>query len=140
MVPVGYLTTELGFPVASQRLGNGVQVDHHLHGVAGAFVAGFGVDDDAVIFAVGDDVGPAGQSRRFTAEFKPVLSLDVDVVAADFPVGSALVEQRSVVEQPLCLLKSDVTFAQSWWCALNQMAHSQEFSPVSRRGSQVAQM
>ena len=28
----------------------------------------------------------------------------------------------------------------SWWWALNQMAHSQEFSPVSNLGSQVVQM
>lgn len=81
VVAVGYLTAELRFPVASQRLGNGVQVDHHLDGVAGVFVAGLGVDDDAVILTAGDDVGPAGQRRRFAAEFKPVLSLDVDVEA-----------------------------------------------------------
>ena len=85
VVAVGYLTAELRSAVALQCFGHGVQVDHNLHGVAGAFVAGLGVDDDAVIFAVGDDVGLAGQRRRFAAEFKPVLSLDVDVVAADFP-------------------------------------------------------
>ncbi len=105
MVAVGDLTPELRFPVALQCLGNGVQIDHNLHGVAGAFLAGLGVDDDAVIFAVGDDVGPAGQRCRFAAEFKPVLSLDIDVEAADFPVGSALVEQCGMGEQPLCLVE-----------------------------------
>ena len=37
-------------------------------------------------------------------------------------------------------LKSDATLAQFWWWALNQTAHSHEFSPVSSRGSQVAQV
>ena len=37
-------------------------------------------------------------------------------------------------------LKSDGTLVQSWWWALNQMAHSHEFSLVSSLGSQVAQM
>ena len=105
MVPVGYSTAELRFPIALQCLGNGVQVDHDLHGVAGAFVAGLGVDDDAVIFAVGDDVRPAGQRGGSAAEFEPVLCLDVDVVAADLPVSDALVDEGGVVEQPLGLVE-----------------------------------
>ena len=87
MVPVSYLTAQLRFPVAFQRPGNAVQVDHDLHGVAGAFVAGLGVDDDSIIFTVGNDVGLAGQRGSPAAEFEPVLLLNVDVVSADFPVG-----------------------------------------------------
>ena len=37
-------------------------------------------------------------------------------------------------------LKSEGGLAQFWWFALNQVAHSQLRLPVSRRGSQVAQM
>ena len=37
-------------------------------------------------------------------------------------------------------LNSDVVLVQSWWRALNQMAHSHEFSPVSNLGNQEAQM
>ena len=72
-----------------------------MDGVAGAFVAGLGVDDGGFVFTVGDDVGLARQSCRPAAEFKPVLSLDVDVVGADFPVTDPLIDERGVVEQPL---------------------------------------
>ena len=37
-------------------------------------------------------------------------------------------------------LKSDCVVVQFWWRALNQTAHSHEFSPVSSLGSQEAQM
>ena len=75
--------------------GDGVEVDHQLDGVAVAVVAGL---------RVGDDVGPAGQRCRFVAESKPVLSLDVDAVAADRLIAGPLVDVGRVVEQPLGLV------------------------------------
>ena len=63
MVSVGDLSPELDVPVPLERLGDGVQVDHELDGVAGAFVASLGVDDDGFVFPVGNDVRPAGQRR-----------------------------------------------------------------------------
>ena len=105
MVSVGDLSPELDVPVPLERLRDGVQVDHELDGVAGAFVAGLGVDDDGFVFTVGNDVGPTGQRRRLAAEFKPVLRFDVHVVAADFPVSDAFVDEGGVVQQPLGLVE-----------------------------------
>ena len=76
----------------------GVQVDYHLHGVAGAFLAGLGVADDNGVFPVGDDVALAGQRGCPAAEFEPVLRFNVDVVAADCPVADAFVDEGGVVE------------------------------------------
>ena len=105
VVAVGDLSPEFEVPVPFYCLGDGVEVDHHLDGMAGAVVAGLGVDDDGVVFPSGDDVRSAGEGCGSAAEFKPVLSLDVDVVAADGPVGDAFVEQRGVVEHPLGLVE-----------------------------------
>ena len=104
MVSAGDLSPELDVPVPLERPGDGVEVDHDLHGVAGTVVSGLGVDNDGFVFTVGDDVGLARQSCRPAAEFKPVLSLDVDVVAADFPVTDPLVDEGRVVEQLLGLV------------------------------------
>ena len=61
VVPVGDLPPELDVSVPFQCPGDGVQVDHHQDGVAGAFLTGFGVDDDCFIIPAGDDVRLARQ-------------------------------------------------------------------------------
>ena len=50
VVAVGDLATELEVPVPLDCSGDGVQVNHDLHDVAGALLAGFRVGDDG--FAV----------------------------------------------------------------------------------------
>jgi len=65
-------------------------------------VSGLGVDDGNVVFAVGDDVRPAGQRRGPAAELKPVLGFNF--VAGDFPVTDPLVDEGRVVEQLLGLV------------------------------------
>ena len=64
-----------------------------------------GVDDNGFAWPVGDDVGPSGEGCGSAVELKPVLRLGVDAVAADCPVGDALVEERGVVEHPLGLVE-----------------------------------
>ena len=105
MVSVGDLAVYLGVPVLFQRPRGGIEVDHDLDGVAGAVVAGLGIDDDGFVFAVGDDVRPASQRRGLAAEFKPVLCFDVDLKAADRPVLDSLVDEGGVVEHPLGLVE-----------------------------------
>ena len=74
VVPVGDLSPGLQVPVLFECLGDSVQVDHHLNDVAGVLLSSLHVDDD------------------------------VDVEAANFPVGDAFVEERGVVEHPLGLV------------------------------------
>ena len=51
--------------------------------------------------------GLSADSQRcgLAAEFKSVLGLDVDVEAANFPVGDAFVQERGVVQNPLGLVE-----------------------------------
>ena len=97
---VGNLTPEHGVPVVFQHSWDRVQVDHHLDDVAGAFLAGLGVNDGGFIFPMGNDVRSPGQRGGPAAELRSVLDFAVDAEAADFPVSDALVEERGVVERP----------------------------------------
>ena len=110
MVPVGDLSPGLQVPVLFECLGNSVQVDHHLNDVAGVLLAGLRVDDDGLVVPSGDKVGPAGQRCGLAAEFKSVLGLDVDVEAANFPVGNAFVQECGVVQHPLGLVELGTGF------------------------------
>ena len=80
-------------------------VDHHLDGVAGAFITGLHVDDDRLTVPLRDQVGLTRQHRCSAAELEAVLSLDVHIKATMLPVCFSLVEERGVVQQPLRLVE-----------------------------------
>ena len=80
-------------------------VDHHLDGVAGAFMTGLHVDDDRLTVPLRDQVGLARQHRCSAAELEAVLSLDVHIKATMLPVCFSLVEERGVVQPPLGLVE-----------------------------------
>lgn len=82
-----------------------VDIDHHLNGVAGAVVASLGVDDDGLVFAVGDDVGSAGQGGGLAAELEPVLAFNVHLKPTDLPIPDSLVDEGGVFEHPLGLVE-----------------------------------
>ena len=103
VIPVVDLSAEPEVPVSFERSGDGVQIDHHLDGVAEAFLTGLRVDDDGFIVAPRDQVGPASERCRPALKRKGVLPLDVYIVAADHPVADALVDECGMVEQPFGL-------------------------------------
>ena len=105
VILVGDLPFEAEVSVLLWRSGDRVQLDHHLDYVAGAVLPGLRIYDHLLAVPLRDQIGPVRQRYRTAAEFEPVLRLDVYVEAADFPVGSSLIQERCVVEHTLGLIE-----------------------------------
>ena len=105
IVQFGGLPPEFESPVTLLRSRDGVQVNHHLDDVTGALLPGLHVDDDRLAVPLRDQVGLTSESCRPALELEAVLSLDGHAVVAEFPFCFSLVEERSVVQNPLGLVE-----------------------------------
>ena len=114
---------------------NRVQVDHGPDEVAGAVVAGLHVDDYGVVVPLCDQVRLPASVAGLPRSWKSFCS---SMSALEPPFSQSAM--RSFSSTVCCKshsawLKFDGVLVQSWYCALNQTAHSHEFSSVSSLGS-----
>ncbi len=98
-------TADSNVTVLRERQGQGVLVDDHLDAVPGLFPTGLHVDDGGVLDVEHYEVGTAGQGGGLLPQPEGVLALNVEAVTRGFPFLTLPVQQRRVVEQPLCLVE-----------------------------------